>query len=261
MGLLALFAASVALLMMGRKQESKATAPSGASLPGPVIIDDKAPSERLLQEASEVAPNGIIVPAAEAPAEVKAAQEAIKAVASADWQTAVVSAALSGDAATLDVVAAAMTGAGLAGQAASVTALADSLRREAVAANLDEGIVVTQGEVAALAPPAPVPEPDPKLLAAKELATYVSTTAPWKENRETVKSYQTTLGLAADGKYGPGTASCLVSFGIIPPAPFYWPATGTSTSIANYRKTLQTKAVSDPPRAAEWLYAADHCVR
>lgn len=260
MGILALLAASVALLMMGRKkeEEQKATAPS---LPAPVTVDQKAPPERLLTEVSEIAPEGVIIPAAETPEEVQAAKDAIEAVASADWQGAVIAAALSNDAGTLDTVAAAMQGAGLAAQAASVTALADRLRVEAVEANREEGIILTPGEVAALQPPIILPEPDPGLIAAKELALYLTRLSPWKEDREKVKTYQTAIGVSADGKYGPGTATALVSYGIIPPAPFYWPATGTNTAITAYRKTLQTKAVSDPPRAAEWLYAADHCVR
>lgn len=267
MGILALLAAAAAIMLAGRKKagtplELKAEGSTNVSLPGLVVISPKEPSEKLLAEIAAVAPAGVIVPSASTPEEVAAAKDAIVAVASADWQGAVVSASLSGDAATLDTVAEAMTAAGLAGQAASVRALSDTLRQEAIEANAAEGVAVSKSELVALAPEAPIPPPDPGLIAAKALAVYLAGFTPWKENRVTVTEFQKQMGLSKiDGKYGPETAKALASYGIIPPAPYYWPAVGTNAAISDYRATLREKAASDPPRAAKWLSAADSCVR
>lgn len=230
-----------------------------AAVPPPVKVSEPgAVPPALAAQAAELAP---VVASAGTPEEQAAAAYAVAAVAVRDWQTAIAQAIASGDARAVDTVAAAMKADGMAEQAATVAAIAAQMRAEAVAANETQGIEVSTAEVKALEAPLVVLPESPAQLAAKELAAYIATATRYKEDRQLVARCQQALGVTADGKYGPGTASALVAFGIIPPAPFYWSPTNSTAQIRDYAALLKAQAVKDPARAAAWIWAADHCQR
>lgn len=230
-----------------------------AAVPPPVKVSEPGKvSPVLAAQAAELQP---VVASAGTQEEQAAAAYAVAAVSVRDWQTAVAQAVASGDARAVDTVAAAMKADGMAEQAATVSAVADMLRAEAVAVNAAEGVEVSHQEVKALEAPLVVPPETPGQAAARELAAYIPTATRYKEDRQLVARCQEALGVTADGKYGPGTASALVAFGIIPPAPFYWSPTNSTAQIRDYTALLKAQAVKDPARAAAWIWAADHCQR
>lgn len=107
--------------------------------------------------------------------------------------------------------------------------------------------------------------------AAGQLALYLSSTPRFKEDKTKVAAYQknnlasvqaahTALkksGKATvDGLYGTSTALSLArSYGIVPPAPFYYPTNPTPAKNA-YKAELLKFAKADPQRADEWTHAA-----
>lgn len=105
---------------------------------------------------------------------------------------------------------------------------------------------------------------------AADMALALATTVRGKENRDQVAAFQTanlteeqisqkTLakpGAAkADGLYGTTTALTLARvYGIVPPAPFYYPTNPTPAKKA-YVAQLALLAKADPQRADEWAHA------
>lgn len=107
--------------------------------------------------------------------------------------------------------------------------------------------------------------------AAGQLALYLSSTPRFKEDKTKVAAYQknnlasvqaahTALKksgkVTVDGLYGTSTALSLArSYGIVPPAPFYYPTNPTPAKNA-YKAELLKFAKADPQRADEWSHAA-----
>lgn len=227
----------------------------------------------LLDDAAAGAP--VVLPVAETPEEMALVAAATDAADRRDWETAVASALAAGDASTLEAIASAMAADGLTDEAATVDQAVAQLRTDSAIATtelraelaergeLPEGVpvVVTVAEVQAAEPAPPVPAEDPRLSVAKDLAAYLETTSRYREDRQAVAEWQADLGLVADGMYGPRTALELASFGIIPPDPFYWPSSGTTQAVAEYKAALLDHADADPARAAQWRAAAERAGR
>jgi len=105
---------------------------------------------------------------------------------------------------------------------------------------------------------------------AADLALYLGTTKRFKEDKAKVRAFQVANlaeeqksqailnkpGQAAtDGLYGTTTALTLARvYGIVPPAPFYYPTNPTPTYKA-YQAQMAKFAVADPQRADEWNHA------
>ena len=249
MALLPLIAAAGLLAWLASREKKAAAVP-----PAVTILDPPAPPAALVAAAAEVGP---VVASAGTPAEEAAAAAAVEAASRRDWPVAVAEAVTSNDARTLDTVAAAMKADGLGPQAATVQAVAEMLRTEAQEATAAEGVEATPAELKALEAPVPLPAPNPAQDAARALAVYIPTARRYFEDRAKVAAYQAAMGLVADGKYGPGVATAMVPFGIIPPPPFYWPATGATKLQTQLAALYREQAAKDPQRAAEWLYAAE----
>lgn len=252
MAILPLIALGALLLLWSRSS-------SAANIPPPVTVSEpgKVPAQ-LAEQAEELRP---LVASADTPAEMAAAAAAVALASVRDWPAAIAQAVASGDARAVETVAAAMRADSMPEEAATVQAVADMLRQEAIAANEALALQVSAKEVKALESPVALPPESPAQQAAKALAAYIATATRYKEDRNRVAGYQTALGVGADGKYGPVSASALVPFGIIPPAPFYWSPTNSAQQIREYSALLRAQAVKDSARAAEWIWAADHCQR
>jgi hypothetical protein len=111
---------------------------------------------------------------------------------------------------------------------------------------------------------------NPKKDQAAKLALMLGTTKRFKENKEQVRAFQTANlseeqksqailkkpgNAATDGLYGTTTALTLARvYGIVPPAPFYYPTNPTPAKKA-YQAEMAKFAVADPQRADEWNHA------
>lgn len=113
------------------------------------------------------------------------------------------------------------------------------------------------GELQALAE-APAPEAPPTAAdrIASELVEHLRGAEVGAEDRELVARFQRTVGLNDSGAYGPTTAKALITFGLIPPAPRYWPAKKIYRAKTQYQWALRDAAKNDPAREAEWSRAA-----
>jgi peptidoglycan hydrolase-like protein with peptidoglycan-binding domain len=98
--------------------------------------------------------------------------------------------------------------------------------------------------------------PPDRALAAR-LALHISQHAPGTEDRELVAQYQRERGLNATGNYGAATAASLISFGIVPPRPFFWPRKERQQVRERYVAALLTQARRDDQRRDEWEQAAN----
>lgn len=83
----------------------------------------------------------------------------------------------------------------------------------------------------------------------------------YKENKTLVITYQKLTGdLKVDGKYGPKTASTLVTrLNLIPPCPVYWNAATSKQDKDQYRALLLERAAHDTMRFQAWRDAANAC--
>lgn len=254
-------------------------------------------TKRASDQSARVAAGPTVLPVATTPAEVAAAETALEAATQEDWQSAVAAAIASGDAATVDAVAARMAAAGMAQQARSVRQAADELRFSAAQeTNAVREELVASGDLPAgtptvsvddvraaeaataprppapnnrpgrrpIGPPTPVisvPEvivsPAPHFDSAIELTRYLQTTSRYRENRGAVADYQAAAGLVADGLYGPATALSIAELGVLPVLPFYWPASNTAQAVAEFASDMLDQAADDPARAAQWRNLAD----
>lgn len=112
---------------------------------------------------------------------------------------------------------------------------------------------------------------NPKKDQAAAVTLMLGSTPRFKENRTQVTSFQqanlaeekksaTILGKAgasADGLYGTTTALTLARvYGIVPPAPFYYPTNPTPAKKA-YMAQMAKFAAADPQRADEWNHAGE----
>ncbi|MCW5950630.1 MAG: hypothetical protein KIT41_14255 [Pyrinomonadaceae bacterium] len=209
------------------------------------------------------------LPSAETPETIQAAQEAIEAVRNSNWESAVVAAILSRDAQTVDRIADQMSAAGLLSQAETVRGVARAWREEAArqenerrareAEETNQPVVpVTPEDIrAAEPPPPPDPPVNPQRVAAEELSAYVLSTTRSKADQAKIKALQIAMGeVNADGLYGNVSARRIASFGLIPPSPFYWPASNAANVLAQYQQFLQDRAKADPARADLWMAAS-----
>jgi hypothetical protein len=64
---------------------------------------------------------------------------------------------------------------------------------------------------------------------------------------------------ALDGLYGPGVASAVAAYNIVPYPPFIWSADKkkTATNKAKFKALMLKKAAADPTRADEWARVAE----
>lgn len=100
---------------------------------------------------------------------------------------------------------------------------------------------------------------DPVRAKALELTNYLTSigglAGRYKENRAIVSQYQTAEGLAADGKYGPGSATRVLKHGIVPVVPYYWSPKG-ATYVSQQKMAFITEVkkakAQDPSRAAQY---------
>lgn len=116
------------------------------------------------------------------------------------------------------------------------------------------------------------PSANPKKDQAANLALYLGTVKRFKEDRGKVRAFQT-ANLAeeqrsqailkkpgqatADGLYGTTSALTLARvYGIVPPAPFYYPTNPTPAKKA-YKAEMAKFAAADPQRADEWSQAGE----
>ncbi len=114
---------------------------------------------------------------------------------------------------------------------------------------------------------------DPKKDQAAALALHLGTTKRFSENRTQVGAFQTAnlaeerksagiLGkdptkTTADTLYGTTTALTLARvYGIVPPAPFYYPTNPTPAKTA-YKAQMAKFAAADPQRSDEWFHAGE----
>ena len=202
-----------------------------------------------------------MIPSAGNKREIEAAKKAQTSAQDRAWQEATVNAVASGDAQALDAVAEEMQADGMKPQAQTVKKVAKDWRQDA--ANATNAIITESGGQATVTPkdieeaeePLPEPPPNPMRQTAVEFADYLRSQEPWywgKEDGKIVESYQESFGNTPDGRYGPGDAAELAFYGVIPPAPFYWPSSGTNAAIVKYQALLNEKAAQDPARAEQW---------
>lgn len=111
------------------------------------------------------------------------------------------------------------------------------------------GKVTTLPEMVITASPSQVMSP--QQTAAMQLTEYLRSItshltwpheARFKEDKSLVGKAQSKMGLSADGKYGPGTASAVALLGIVPVPPFYWSAGKAAAQKAAYKKHIQAMA-------------------
>jgi hypothetical protein len=110
---------------------------------------------------------------------------------------------------------------------------------------------------------APTPAADPNRLRAEALALKMKFAVKGKEDKATVKEFQTVERLPrTDGSYGSETATALADrYGIVPPKPLYWGKKGGDYQTLlkdkqQYSAHLLVLAQNDPQRADEWRAAA-----
>jgi peptidoglycan hydrolase-like protein with peptidoglycan-binding domain len=77
------------------------------------------------------------------------------------------------------------------------------------------------------------------------------------EDRELVSEFQRLVGLNDTGAYGPATGQALMTFGVVPPHPYYWPTKKIYRAQSRYKAALREQAQRDPSRAAEWIRASN----
>ncbi|MBQ96167.1 MAG: hypothetical protein CL510_10145 [Actinobacteria bacterium] len=201
--------------------------------------------------------------------EQELAKTSLEQVQDRNWQEAVSNAIASGDAPTMQLVADTMKAEGMESQSKALQKVIEQEREAAAIATNEirakkaeskqepEPEPITAKDIQK-AEPAPAPAPvDPRRIAAGELATYLESTSRYKENRDKVASYQETLGLDPDGLYGSETALELIAYGIIPPAPFYWPRSNALQAVSDYKSILKEKAATDPNRKELWIEAIE----
>lgn len=91
---------------------------------------------------------------------------------------------------------------------------------------------------------------------AAKLALMLQSAKKYKENRKMVEDFQKAEGLKIDGMYGPKTALEIASYGVVPPAPFYWPKDWV-TAKREYRANLIQYGTEYPEKAPEFRAAAE----
>ncbi|HET9930202.1 MAG TPA: hypothetical protein VFQ35_05935 [Polyangiaceae bacterium] len=111
--------------------------------------------------------------------------------------------------------------------------------------------------------PVPLPPGNPitsqqaqRLALAQQVAMHLQNTSRYKEDQALVKAFQSQEGLVVDGLYGYKSALALVSYGIVPPRPFYWRSSSAKADKSAYSKALIAQSVADPARAADWRAAS-----
>jgi hypothetical protein len=72
------------------------------------------------------------------------------------------------------------------------------------------------------------------------------------EDRKRVAAFQRLAKIKDDGLYGPGTATAVGSFGVVPAPVMYWPKSWWK-SKKSWNKYVSIQSQKDSPRAAEWL--------
>jgi nucleoid-associated protein YgaU len=99
---------------------------------------------------------------------------------------------------------------------------------------------------------------DPHKTLAQQTQLMLSRSSIDNENKAQVKAYQldNPESGAADGLYGPKTATSFFKWHIVPVTPFYWPKATATASRRDYKNSLLAQAVKDPVRAQEWQQAA-----
>lgn len=107
--------------------------------------------------------------------------------------------------------------------------------------------------------PAQIPDeivPEDRAMAAR-VSLHLFEHKRGTEDRAIVAEFQKANGVNPTGAYGPATALAFVSYGIVPPKPFYWPSKGSTHAKTGYRLTLMREARNDAQRADEWASAAN----
>lgn len=202
-------------------------------------------------------PGTIVVPVAATDEQEAAAEVAAAAAQVRNWQLAVANAVASGDAAQLEQIARELEADKLTEQAKSVREVLGVVRAAALSATQTENPQVTAPVLAAVEPAPIQVAPDPRIAEAAKLIQYLKTTKKGAEDRKSVAASQQALGLSADGMYGINTALAVASFGIVPLPPWYLPVQNTAAAVAAFDDAMNRYAVSDPPRAREWLLVAE----
>ena len=121
-----------------------------------------------------------------------------------------------------------------------------------------------------IAPPEPLPAspipgllpdmapkpPSPDLALASRLTLMVLGTAPGREDRDLIRLFQSSQGMAPTGLYTPDVAYQLAArYGIVPPKPRVWGR--TKQDRARYKAAMLEFASRDRQRAEEWRKAGD----
>ena len=121
-------------------------------------------------------------------------------------------------------------------------------------------------------PPTPIPVPVPTLPLptvpatpttptvqsnsdSVSLAAHLATSKRGTENKKLVSAYQAKKGLTADGKYGPAVGKAIANDGVVPPKPFYWPASNTQGSLDSWNQTMVESAGKYPDKAGGFMSA------
>lgn len=184
-----------------------------------------------------------------------------------EWHDAIVSVTDSGDPRAMLELAKQLDAEGYSQAAADLRANAQVLQsaQRAGVRHPDEHVVPAvpagQGTGFVAPPPAsittPVNAPPNGLSVAIALAKHLASTGRGKENQEYVKAFERQEKLKVDGHYGIDNAKHIAAYGVVPPAPYYWPKQHTESRKREYRQFLLDKAGTDPAQASAWIAAAD----
>jgi murein L,D-transpeptidase YcbB/YkuD len=98
---------------------------------------------------------------------------------------------------------------------------------------------------------------DPKYTRAMNMATMLSHSSRYKEDKSMVQAFQAENGMKPDGQYGVGSGLRLAAvYNIVPPKPFYF---NKKTAVADkkaYKAAMIGYANSDPSRYNAWIEAS-----
>lgn len=110
------------------------------------------------------------------------------------------------------------------------------------------GVVTTLPEIVITASPDASPSEvlSDGQSAAMQLTDYLRTTSRYKEDNSRVGQAQKRMGLSADGKYGPGSAKRVASFGVVPVPPFYWTKGKAPAQKKDYKDYIASMAGKFP---------------
>jgi len=111
-------------------------------------------------------------------------------------------------------------------------------------------------DTSSAAPALPGPTESPARTAAQGITDYLNSlgglAGRGRENKTTVKGFQSAMGVSADGMYGRDSARAVMQLGIVPVTPYYWPKTNTASAKREFITLVNQYAGADIPRTAQW---------